>query len=64
MAGSLQEVMSEMSLDDIQVGPDGRVHIANPDLASRIGALKTGDPAALRSTNTRSCTVTNSSRCS
>jgi hypothetical protein len=40
MAGSLQEVMSEMSLDDIQVGPDGRVHIANPDLASRIGALK------------------------
>jgi hypothetical protein len=59
MAGSLQEVISAMSLDDIQVGPDGKVHIANPDVAARISALKTS-AAATRPTNGSSC---NGSHC-
>jgi len=58
MAASLQEVMREMSLEDIQVGPDGKVHIANPDVAARISALKTS--AAATPTNGSSC---NGSHC-
>jgi Ser-tRNA(Ala) deacylase AlaX len=36
----LKDVLSEISLDDISVAPDGKVHIANPAVASRISALK------------------------
>jgi hypothetical protein len=50
--------MSEISLDDIQVAPDGRVHIANPDVAARISALKAS--AAAVPTNGSSC---NGSHC-
>jgi hypothetical protein len=44
MAESLREVMSQVSLDDIRVEPDGRVQIANPEVASRISALKATAP--------------------
>ena len=44
MAASLREVMGGLSLDDMVVAPDGRVVIANPEIAARISAMKT-DPA-------------------
>lgn len=58
MSDLLREAMGEISLDDIRVEPDGRVTIANQDVAKRISDLKTSATAALRSNNTR-CTVTN-----
>ena len=36
--------MGELSLNDMVVAPDGRVVIANPEIAARISAMKT-DPA-------------------
>jgi hypothetical protein len=54
----LRDVMSEISLDDIQVAPYGRVHIANPDVAARISALKAS--AATQPTNGSAC---NGSQC-
>jgi hypothetical protein len=36
----LRQVMSDLSLDDISVTPEGKVQIANPAVASRISALK------------------------
>jgi hypothetical protein len=49
----LREVMSRVSLEDIQVGPDGRVHIANPEVAARISTLKMA--AAPTPTNGSGC---------
>jgi hypothetical protein len=54
----LREVMSQVSLGDLQVGPDGRVHIANPDVAARLSALKAAATAV--PTNGSGC---NGSQC-
>src|ERR1700751_1044013 len=49
----LREVMSQVSLEDLQVGPDGRVHIANPDVAARLSAIKSA--ATTTPTNGSGC---------
>ena len=36
----LRALMSTISLEDLTVGPDGRVQIANPVVAKRISDLK------------------------
>ena len=36
----LKQVMSDISLDDLSVTPEGKVQIANPAVASRVSALK------------------------
>ena len=49
----LREVMRQVSLEDLQVGPDGRVHIANPDVAARLSAIKSA--ATTTPTNGSGC---------
>jgi hypothetical protein len=66
MAASLREVMSGISLDDMVVAPDGRVVIANPEVAARINAIKVAptDPQpAPEPTNGRRCRPTTNNRC-
>lgn len=60
MSASLTEAMSGISLEDLQVGPDGKVTIANPDLAARISSIKAA--AAGGPTNGSGCT-SNGSHC-
>jgi hypothetical protein len=60
MAVSLREVMARISLNDLQVAPDGKVLITNPDVASRISALKGIEEA--EPTNGSQCT-SNGSQC-
>jgi hypothetical protein len=52
---ALREVMRDMSLDDLTVAPDGKVQIANPEVAERISALKATAEADTH-TNGSGCT--------
>jgi hypothetical protein len=67
MAASLREVMSGISLDDMVVAPDGRVVIANPEVAARINAIKVAGPTdpqpAPEPTNGRRCRPTMNTSC-
>ena len=67
MAASLREMMGELSLDDMVVAPDGRVVIANPEIAARISAMKTDPadpttPTTPEPTNGRRCHVTSNGK--
>jgi hypothetical protein len=56
--GSLASVLSELSLEDLRVDADGRVHIANQDLARRLADIKgggAGSRALSDSLNTGTC---------
>jgi hypothetical protein len=55
--GSLASVLGELSLDDLKVDADGRVHIANQDLARKLADIKGGggSRALSDSLNTGTC---------
>ncbi|WP_157043230.1 hypothetical protein [Rhodopseudomonas palustris] len=54
---SLSSVLSELSLSDLQVDSDGKVRIANPDVAKRVADLAGGPSgrALSDSLNTGTC---------
>jgi hypothetical protein len=57
---AIASVLSELALEDLTVGADGRVQIANTDLAKRIADIKgtTASDSIADSLNTGTCNNT------